>query len=113
MNTSELIHVGIRGSVVALDRQTGAIVWATPLKGSDFVNVLLDQDHLYATARGEIFCLDARTGQSVWHNPLKGYGTGLVTLAAPDSLRAGVVAALAEKRQRDQQAAAASAASAA
>jgi glucose dehydrogenase len=107
MNPPPLIHVGIKGSVVALDRKTGAIVWATPLKGSDFVNLLVEGDRIYATTYGEIFCLDARTGERQWHNLLKGYGRGLATMALEDGLRAGVAAALAEKRRRDEQAAAA------
>ena len=112
MNPPPLIHVGIKGSVVALDRATGAIVWATRLKGSDFVNLLVEGDRVYATTCGEIFCLNARTGEGQWHNLLKGYGRGLATLALDDDLRAGVMAALAEKRRRDEEAAAAVCASA-
>lgn len=109
MNTSDLIHVGLKGSVVALRRDTGEIAWSRRLKGSDFVNLLIEQDRVYAATYGEIFCLDAGTGQGLWHNPLKGYGTGLATLGTTDSLRAGVIAVLAEKHRRDQQAAAAAA----
>ena len=46
-----LIYLGIKGSVLALDRRTGSEVWRTPLKGADFVNVVLDGDALFATAR--------------------------------------------------------------
>ena len=35
MKTSDLVFIGIKGSVVALDRGTGRQVWATHLKGSD------------------------------------------------------------------------------
>ena len=104
MNPPPLVHVGIRGSVVALDRRTGIIVWATRLKGADFVNLLVEGDRIYATTSGELFCLDAHTGEGLWHNVLKGYGRGLATLALDDGLRAGVVAALAEKRRRDEEA---------
>ena len=113
MTPSELIHVGIKGTVIALNRQTGAIVWTKSLKGTEFVNLLLEGDCVYAATRGEVFCLDARTGAGLWHNPLKGFGTGLTTMVVPDSLRAGVTAALAEKRKRDEQASAAAAAAAA
>ena len=41
MKTSDLVFIGIKGSVVALDRATGQQVWATHLKGSDFVNVVV------------------------------------------------------------------------
>ncbi len=79
-----LIYLGIKGTVLALDRRTGAEQWRTPLKGSDFVNVAVDGDTLYAAARGEIFCLDALTGRIRWHNPLKGMGWGLITIAGTD-----------------------------
>ncbi|MBI2924820.1 MAG: PQQ-binding-like beta-propeller repeat protein [Verrucomicrobia bacterium] len=51
MKIPELVFVGIGGSVVAMNRATGEKVWHTRLKGSDFVNVLLDRDQLYATTR--------------------------------------------------------------
>jgi len=41
MKTSDLVFIGIKASVVALDRATGQQVWATHLKGSDFVNVVV------------------------------------------------------------------------
>jgi outer membrane protein assembly factor BamB len=78
-----LVFLGIKGTVVALERSTGREVWRTPLKGSDFVNLVLDDGALYATARGEIFCLDPATGAVCWRNPLRGMGRGLVTIATP------------------------------
>ena len=53
------------------------------MKGSDFVNVVLDGNQLYATTKGEIFCLDTATGQPRWHNKLTGMGTGLIVIATP------------------------------
>jgi putative pyrroloquinoline-quinone binding quinoprotein len=113
MKTSDLVFVGIKGSVVALDRASGQQVWATRLKGHDFVNVVLQNGAILATCHGEIFCLDPLTGERRWHNPLKGFGTGLATIATdpdPNSRNAPVFA---EKRRRDQQAAQAGAAAAA
>ncbi len=105
MKTSDLVFIGIKGSVVALYRDTGQQAWATPLKGMDFVNIVLERNRVLATACGEIFCLDALAGQVLWHNPLKGYGRGLATIATennPDASNASVVA---EKQQRDEAAA--------
>jgi outer membrane protein assembly factor BamB len=34
MKTSDLVFIGIKGSVVALNRATGGQVWATNLKAS-------------------------------------------------------------------------------
>ena len=106
MKISELVFVGIKGSVVALNRSTGEQVWATHLKGSGFVNVVLDTGRILATTSGEIFCLDANTGQGMWHNPLKGFGLGLATIAT-ESAPQGNTTAMAEKQQQDEEAAAA------
>ena len=82
MKTSDLIFVGIKGKVVALDRATGVQVWATHLKGMDLVNVVVQNGMVLAMCHGEIFCLDPLTGDGIWHNPLKGFGMGLATIAA-------------------------------
>ncbi len=113
MRTAHLAFIGIKGSVVALNRATGQQVWATHLKGSDFVNVVVQDGAILASTHGEIFCLDPLTGILMWHNPLKGFGTGLATIATehnPGGLNAPV---LAEKRRRDEEAAASAAAVAA
>ena len=62
MKTEHLIFIGIKGSVVALNRATGQQVWVTHLKGSDFVNVLLEDGAVLASCCGEIFSLDPLTG---------------------------------------------------
>ena len=106
MKTSDLVFIGIGGRVVALNRATGDQVWATPLKGGDFVNVVLQNGVVFASCDGEVFCLDPLTGNRLWHNPLKGFGTGLATIAAEEAVGSGNSPVLAEKRRRDQQAAA-------
>jgi outer membrane protein assembly factor BamB len=111
MKTSDLVFIGIKGSVLALDRWTGNQVWAVRLKGSDFVNVVVQEDEILATCAGEVFCLDPLTGRGRWRNALKGFGTGLATIATeqkPNGLNAAISA---EKQRRDQQAEAAGSAS--
>lgn len=103
MKTSELVFVGIKGSVVALERATGEQVWATHLKGWDFVNVAVHNGEVLATCHGEIFCLDPLTGAGRWHNRLKGFGTGLATIATEGGGAAGHLTIMAEKRRRDEQ----------
>jgi outer membrane protein assembly factor BamB len=110
MKTSDLIFIGIKGSVVALDRTSGRQVWATHLKGSDFVNVVVQNGAVLASCRGEVFCLDPLSGAGLWHNPLKGFGTGLATLAVEGDTGRGNALVLAEKHRRDEQAAASAAA---
>ena len=46
MKNSKLLYVGIKGSVVALDPASGQQVWATRLKGNDFVNLIVQDDTL-------------------------------------------------------------------
>ena len=109
MKTSDLVFVGIKGKVVALDRATGVQVWATHLKGIDLVNVVVQNGMVLAMCHGEIFCLDPLTGDGIWHNALKGYGMGLATIATEQS-PGNAAFVMAEKQRRDEQAAAAAAA---
>ena len=113
MKISDLMFIGIKGSVVALNRATGQQVWATQLKRSDFVNVVLENDAVLAACHGEIFCLNALTGKILWHNPLKGFGIGLAMIATEHNQRSGAAFVLAEKSRRDEEAAASASASAA
>jgi outer membrane protein assembly factor BamB len=109
MKTTDLIFVGIKGSVVALDRATGDQVWATHLKGSDFVNVVVRNESILASCCGEVFCLDPLTGVGLWHNRLKGFGTGLATIATESHPADSNTPVMVERRLRDEQAAAAAA----
>ncbi|MGA3259647.1 MAG: PQQ-binding-like beta-propeller repeat protein [Bryobacteraceae bacterium] len=108
MSQTNLIFIGIAGTVVALDSATGQEVWRSKLKGGDFVNVVLQDGSLYATSHGELFCLDPATGSLRWQNPLKGLGLGLITLAVSGNQQTTVMS---EKQRRDQAAAAAAAGS--
>ena len=108
----ELLFVGIKDVVVALNPGDGGEVWRTKLKGGDFVTVLWDGEYLIAANYGEVFRLDPGTGGILWHNPLKGLRTGVVSLATsraeqPASSPYETIAA--EKKRREQAAAAAAA----
>ena len=81
MTIEQLIFVGLNGYALALDRDTGEIVWSNNEMKSGYVTLLLDFDRLIVSTSGYIYCLDPLTGKVLWHNPLKGYG-----LAAPTSL---------------------------
>jgi outer membrane protein assembly factor BamB len=109
MKPSDLVYIGIRGSVVALDRATGNQVWATHLKGWNFVNVVLQNEVVLASCQGEIFCLDPLRGNALWHNSLKGFGTGLATIATDSNQVSSSASVISEQRRRDQAAAAAAA----
>lgn len=105
-----LIYVGIKNSVVALDDRTGAEVWRSQLRGSDYVTVLWDGEALIAANSGEVWRLDPQTGAVIWRNELKGFGRGMVSLASSRLATSTSDAdSAAAKRRRDQQAAAAAA----
>ncbi|HVA58615.1 MAG: PQQ-binding-like beta-propeller repeat protein [Gemmatimonadaceae bacterium] len=80
--SEELLFVGIKNCVVAIDRRNGFEAWRVKLKGSSFVTVLWDGDGLFAASQGEVFRLDPNTGAVLWTNPMKGLGLGVVSLAA-------------------------------
>jgi outer membrane protein assembly factor BamB len=109
MNMQDLVFLGIRGSVLALDKNTGARIWETKLKGSSFVTLLVDGARILAGAQGEIFCLDAATGKTLWHDGLSGYGFGLMSIATQNG--SADATAIAAQKIREQQEASAAAAS--
>lgn len=84
-NYSDVIYLGIKGTVLALNRITGQEIWRTKLKGQSYVNLVIENDNIYATTQGEIFCLETHTGKLRWHNQLKGMGFGLVSIATHES----------------------------
>jgi PQQ enzyme repeat len=55
----DAIFIGIKGTVVAIDRETGRTLWSTELKGADFVNVTLQDGALFAACRGRLYRLDS------------------------------------------------------
>ena len=63
---SNTIVVGIKGTVIAIDRDTGKTLWNTELKGSEFVNVTLERGDVFAASRGRLYRLDATTGEILW-----------------------------------------------
>jgi outer membrane protein assembly factor BamB len=111
MAKPEMVFVGIRGSVVALDKNSGARLWETKLKGSNFVMLLVAGGRVFAGAQGEIFCLDAGTGKLLWHDALKGYGLGLLSIATANGSSDASVAAAEFCRQQEADSSAAAASS--
>lgn len=75
----KLIFVGLNGYALALDRDTGEIVWSNNELKSGYTTMLLEDDRLIVSTNGYIFCLNPMTGKILWHNPLKGYGIGAPT----------------------------------
>jgi outer membrane protein assembly factor BamB len=111
-----IVYVGLKSSVVALDRRTGAEVWRTPLKAgvgrsTSFVTLHRDDDVLYAGVGGEVFALDPKSGTLLWHNPFKGFGFGIPSILGDGNAPAGDALPAAADYKRRSDAAAHSAAS--
>lgn len=83
MRTTDLVYVGFRKKVAALNRQTGEIVWHwEAAKGSSYLTLLVDRDLLIVSVDGYTYGLDAATGREEWFNPMKGFGIGVASLAS-------------------------------
>jgi len=104
----ELLFVGIKNVVVALNPGDGTEVWRAQLKGGDFVTVLWDGENLFAANNGEVFRLDPASGAIVWTNPMKGLRTGVVSLATllPDKVSHSAYETIAAQKRREAAAAA-------
>ncbi|MCI0460302.1 MAG: PQQ-binding-like beta-propeller repeat protein [Gemmataceae bacterium] len=78
----QLIFVGFNGYALALDRDSGEVVWYNSQMRSGYVSLLLDGDRLLVSTNGYMYCLDPLTGNILWHNPLEGYGIGPTSLVS-------------------------------
>jgi len=106
----QLVFVGLNGYAVALDRDTGEIVWSNNELESGYVTLLLDGDRLIVSTNGYIFCLDPLSGHTLWHNRMRGYGAGaptaLVSVRGQSSqvaIQQAEEAIEADRRRADQQ----------
>ncbi len=103
-----LVFLGFNSYVIALDRDTGELVWqwVSPQGRSSYVALLLDGDRLIASVQGYTYCLNPLSGEQVWANPLKGFGTGvpaLVSLRGASSLGPAAAEELAEQDRQSNQ----------
>jgi len=85
INSSELLLLGTRGHVVAIDQFRGGIVWSTELPGSalgtTFVTLISNDHSVFAHTKGRVHCIDLQTGQIRWSNALPGLGYDFASLA--------------------------------
>src|SRR5690242_2770004 len=100
----DIIYLGVKGHVVAIDKQDGAALWKTKLKGGlasgdRFVTLLIEDSRVYAHTCGELFCLDADTGEILWNNGLQGLGFDIGSLAT-EGLSSSADPALAHRRRQ-------------
>ena len=82
---TDVIYVGTKGRVAAIDRSVGTTLWQTKLAGgltsSTFVSLLVDHSRVFAHTNGTLYCLDAANGTLLWSNNLPGFGYELASLA--------------------------------
>jgi len=107
MDPKNILLVGVKGSVLAFQKNTGERLWATRLKSSmssDFVSVAADDARVYAHTAGELFCLDLQTGNGLWQEGLAGMGYGVASLTLP-GFPAAPTEEFEKKRQQDAAAA--------
>ena len=95
-----LLYVGIKGCVVALDRDNGEEMWRADLRTAEFVSVLWDGTGLFAANSGEVWRLNPANGEVMWHNEMKRLGRGLVTLASSAAASNSTDTGMAEEARR-------------
>ncbi|HEX5000647.1 MAG TPA: PQQ-binding-like beta-propeller repeat protein [Terriglobia bacterium] len=81
---SHIVFTGFNSRVIALDQNTGAVLWdwLSPT-GTGYVSLLLmDETHLIVSVVGYTYCLDPATGTQLWSNRLDGYGVGVASLVS-------------------------------
>ncbi|QDT95491.1 outer membrane protein assembly factor BamB family protein [Gimesia aquarii] len=103
---ADLLFVSFNSRVIALDRDTGDMIWnwKTPKGRSNYVSILVDDDQLFASVDGYTYCLDPLTGRQIWFNPLKGFGYGIPSLAtAQFNSNTSAAAEILAREQRRQQ----------
>jgi outer membrane protein assembly factor BamB len=86
MNSNDVILLGLKGTVVAISKETGQEIWSTKLPGggSHFVTLLGDSFKVFAYSNGHLYCLDLVRGTVLWSNDLPGMGYGLASLCFAD-----------------------------
>jgi outer membrane protein assembly factor BamB len=80
----DIVFTGFNKHVIALDQNSGAVLWdwACP-KSSGYISLLLTDDtHLIVSVNGYTYCLDPGTGRELWFNELAGYGIGVASLVS-------------------------------
>jgi len=66
-NSFELVTAGYKGSVVALNKKTGNILWSVDLREEISASPVANESDVYISTRsGEVIALDARTGKTLW-----------------------------------------------
>lgn len=106
--SSDILYVGVKAHVVAVDKTTGATLWQTKLKGGAangdrFVSLLVQDGRVFAHTYGELFCLDRETGAILWKNELAGLSYDIATLASEGVGNSSVSTTAALKKKKSSE----------
>lgn len=80
--TDKSLFVGVCGSIVSIDKETGRELWSTHLTKYEFVTFTTDDNSIYAHTSGHLFCIDKENGTILWKNELDGLGNGFASILA-------------------------------
>lgn len=105
LSITDFLFVSFNSRVLALDRDTGRLIWNWKAhKGrSNYVSILVDDEQLFVSIDGYTYCLDPFTGRQLWFNPLKGFGYGIPTLATANFHNNAAAAAEILSREQNRQ----------
>src|SRR5690348_7432710 len=98
---NDVVFTGFNSQVVALDQNTGEVLWdwKSP-KGKGYVSLLLTDDrHLIVSVSGYTYCLDPGTGNQRWFNELAGYGVGVASLISANNAGSAQLLAAVEEEE--------------
>jgi hypothetical protein len=88
------------GEMVAVNQDTGAVEWDTPLPSSPYGAATVTNDVVFTTTfRGDLYALDAGTGKILLKTPLSA-GTNAPVAVDGDYVIAGAGASLVPSQQR-------------
>ena len=98
-----ILFIAGKGTVVALDRCDGRVLWRwkgsagtgfwASLSISPFTSIVVDGDRLLVATPKCVWCLDPMTGAEVWKNEIKDFAGGYPIIAASVANASGVAAA--------------------
>ena len=87
-----LLFIAGKGTVVAMDRYDGRVIWRWKEKAGSgfwgslvtvaFTSIAVDGDRLLVATPKCIWCLDPMTGAEVWKNEIKDFAGGYPIIAA-------------------------------
>src|SRR5579863_613038 len=89
------------GEMVAVNQDTGAVIWDTPLPSSPYGAATVTNDVVFTTTfKGDLYALDATTGAMLFKTPMTA-GTNAPVAVDGDYVIAGAGAAAPGTRQRN------------